>query len=169
MKRLWAPWRIEYIKGPKEEDCFFCRYLHEKKDTVNLVLYRSNNAMVMMNYYPYNNGHLMIAPNQHTSEISELDDMTKLELMNLIAHCQKALTKHLNAQGFNIGINYGEVAGAGLKEHLHIHIVPRWNGDTNFMPVTGHTKVVSQGLKETWKTLYNYFKNLPDNTVSSIE
>jgi len=163
MKRLWAPWRIEYIKGPKDNGCFLCKYSQENKDDSNLVLYRGKSALVVMNYYPYNNGHLLIAPYQHTSEISELNDDTKLEMMDLIAHCQKALTKMLNAQGFNIGINYGEVAGAGLKEHLHIHVVPRWNGDTNFMPVSGHTKVISQGLQETWKTLRNYFENLPDN------
>jgi len=163
MKRLWAPWRIEYIKGPKDDSCFFCKYLQEDKDERNLVLYRGKSAFVVMNYYPYNNGHLLIAPYRHSSEISELDDDTKLEMMNLIAHCQKALAELLNAQGFNVGINYGEVAGAGLKEHLHIHVVPRWNGDTNFMPVSGHTKVVSQGLKETWDTLRNYFENLPDN------
>ncbi|MBN2601069.1 MAG: HIT domain-containing protein [Candidatus Marinimicrobia bacterium] len=163
MKRLWAPWRIEYIKSPKEDACFFCKYLQENKDDRNLVLYRGKSACVVMNYYPYNNGHLMIAPYQHTSEINELDNVTKLEIMNLIAHCQEALTEMLHAQGFNVGINIGEVAGAGLKEHLHIHVVPRWNGDTNFMPVSGHAKVISQGLRETWETLRNYFEKLPDN------
>ena len=163
MERLWAPWRIEYIKGPKSDGCFFCSYIQENMDEKNLVLYRGKSSIVVMNYYPYNNGHLMIAPFQHTSEISELSDETKLEMMNLIAHCQNALVKYLNAEGFNVGINYGNVAGAGLKEHLHIHVVPRWNGDTNFMPVTGHTKVISQGLKDTWITLRHYFEKLSDN------
>lgn len=163
MKRLWAPWRIEYIKGPKDDACFFCKYIQENNDAGNLILHRGKNAFVVMNYYPYNNGHLMIAPYQHTSEIGDLDNDTKLEMMDYIVHCQKALTEYLNAQGFNVGINYGTVAGAGIKDHLHIHVVPRWEGDTNFMPVSGHAKVISQGLQDTWNSLRKYFENLPDN------
>lgn len=163
MQRLWAPWRIEYIKGPKEEGCFFCKYSHEHEDRKNLILHRGKHAFVMMNFYPYNNGHLMIAPYRHTAELDDLDDATKLEMMNYIVHCQRALSKYLSAQGFNIGINIGRVAGAGIEDHLHIHIVPRWNGDTNFMPVSGHTKVISQGLEDTWLTLRQYFEKLADN------
>lgn len=157
MQRLWAPWRIEYIKRPKEKSCFFCKYSQEDNDRKNLILHRGQNAFVLMNYYPYNNGHLMIAPYRHTAELDDLDDATKLEMINLVSHCQHALTDYLHAHGFNIGINSGRVAGAGIKDHLHIHVVPRWDGDTNFMPVSGHTKVISQGLEDTWATLRQYF------------
>jgi ATP adenylyltransferase len=163
MQKLWAPWRIDYIKNPKEEGCFFCKYSREKDDRKNLLIHRGKKAFILLNYYPYNNGHLMIAPYQHTAEIADLDDETKLEMMDSVNHCIKALRKQLKADGFNIGINIGQVAGAGIKDHIHIHVVPRWNGDTNFMPILGSTKVVSQGLEETWHLLRNYFKNIGDN------
>jgi len=158
MKRIWAPWRIEYIKNPKQKGCIFCKFPKEQNDRERFILHRGQTCFVIMNYYPYNNGHLMIAPYQHTSDFSNLDDQTKIEMINLIDLSTKALKEKLHAEGFNIGINLGSVAGAGIKDHLHIHIVPRWQGDTNFMPVLGNSKVVSQELHETWETLKEYFK-----------
>jgi len=155
--KLWAPWRIEYIANPKEDFCFFCKYPTEDNDRKRLILYRGKNAFVIMNFYPYNNGHVMVAPYLHTSELSELNPDTKLEMFNLIEYSTKIIRSEMNADGFNIGINLGSVAGAGVKDHLHIHIVPRWNGDTNFMPITAGTKVISEGLEETWEKLRNKF------------
>ncbi|MCK4716735.1 MAG: HIT domain-containing protein [Candidatus Marinimicrobia bacterium] len=162
MKRIWAPWRIEYIKGPKEEGCFFCKYSQENNDRKRLIVHRGKKSFIIMNYYPYNNGHLMITPYEHISDFDDLDDQTKLEMMNYINVCTKALKEKLRAEGFNIGINIGQVAGAGVKDHLHIHVVPRWNGDTNFMPTIGSIKVISQGLEDTWKSLKQYFDNFND-------
>lgn len=161
MKRIWAPWRIEYIKNPKEKGCIFCKFPKEQNDHERFILHRGKTCFIIMNYYPYNNGHLMIAPYLHTSKFDSLDNQTKIEMFDLIDHSTKALREKLNAEGFNIGINLGSVAGAGIKDHLHIHIVPRWQGDTNFMPVLGNSKVISQELHETWETLKEYFeKNL---------
>ena len=157
MDKLWAPWRIEYIKSPKPEGCFFCQYIQEKDDRKRLILHRGKNAFVIMNYYPYNNGHIMVVPYQHTSELSDLDSETKAEILDLIDIGMKALRETLTAEGFNVGLNSGQIAGAGVDDHLHFHIVPRWSGDTNFMPVLGHTKVVSQGLQETWELLKKVF------------
>jgi len=161
MDTLWAPWRIEYIKQPKETGCIFCTKPAQSRDKENFILYRGETAFIIMNYYPYNNGHLMIVPFRHTADIYNLTAAEKLELMNLLALSRQALTKTMSPHGFNIGMNLGEVAGAGVKDHLHFHIVPRWNGDTNFMPICGHTKVVSEGLTETWQQLkdaFNHFK-----------
>ncbi|RKY47500.1 MAG: HIT family hydrolase [Candidatus Neomarinimicrobiota bacterium] len=160
MKKLWAPWRIDYILGPKEEGCFFCKYLADNKDEEHLILYRGKKAFVIMNYYPYNNGHLMVVPNEHRGDITELDPDTLTEMMKMVQASVEIIRKEMKAEGFNIGINQGKVAGAGVDDHVHIHIVPRWTGDTNFMPVTGYTKVISEGLKETWKKLKKQFDKI---------
>ncbi|MBO8152332.1 MAG: HIT domain-containing protein [Candidatus Marinimicrobia bacterium] len=160
MKKLWAPWRIDYILGPKEEGCFFCKYLADNKDEEHLILYRGKKAFVIMNYYPYNNGHLMVVPNEHRGDITELDPDTLTEMMKMVQVSVEIIRKEMKAEGFNIGINQGKVAGAGVDDHVHIHIVPRWTGDTNFMPVTGYTKVISEGLKETWKKLKKQFDKI---------
>lgn len=154
METLWAPWRIEYIRSDKtEHGCIFCNKPKETRDFENLILYRGETCFVIMNYYPYNNGHLMVVPYRHTSDFHELTSGEKLEIMNLLDVSLVILREDMRAQGFNIGVNLGSVAGAGIAEHLHFHIVPRWGGDTNFMPVTGHTKVLSEGLKETAERL----------------
>ncbi len=158
--KLWAPWRIEYITNPKEEGCFLCNYPKEQNDVDRLILYRGKYSFVIMNFYPYNNGHLMIAPYQHTSEISDLDTDTRIEIFGLLDKSVAILRETINAEGFNIGLNLGAVAGAGIKDHLHWHIVPRWQGDTNFMPVLGHTKVLSEGLKETYMKLRKKFAEI---------
>ncbi len=155
---LWAPWRIEYIENTSEyEGCIFCDKSKESDDRKNLIVYRGELGFVMMNRYPYNNGHLMVVPYQHTSEFSSLSSEEKLELFNLLEVSLDVLRKVMKPQGFNIGMNLGRLAGAGIADHLHFHIVPRWGGDTNFMPILGHTKVISEGLEQTWEKLKREF------------
>ncbi len=154
---LWAPWRMEYILGEKESGCIFCTRINTDSDKENLILFRSENNFVIMNKYPYNNGHLMVVPNRHTSEFDSLSDNEKLEMMNLVSKSMNVLKETINPDGFNIGLNIGKIAGAGIDDHLHFHIVPRWAADTNFMPVIGQTKVISEGLQETWRKLKEGF------------
>ncbi|MFA5727931.1 MAG: HIT domain-containing protein [Candidatus Neomarinimicrobiota bacterium] len=158
LDKLWAPWRIGYITNPKAEGCFLCEYSADSDDKKHLILHRGKSAFVIMNYYPYNNGHLMVAPYQHVRNLNDLDESTRLEIFDLIDKSCQILHDSLNAEGFNVGLNLGSVAGAGLKDHLHFHIVPRWTGDTNFMPITGHTKVLREGLTETWQRLRPKFE-----------
>ncbi len=156
---LWAPWRIEYITdATKNEGCIFCEKSAEKDDRANLIVYRGKTAFVIMNRYPYNNGHLLIVPNRHTSEMADLSDEEKIELVNLLQYAQDVLQEVMKPQGFNIGMNLGRLAGAGITDHLHFHIVPRWGGDTNFMPIVGHTKVISEALEETRDHLHKAFE-----------
>ncbi len=160
MDKLWAPWRMEYILQEKPQGCIFCDKPKENRDRENLILHRGAHAFVIMNFYPYNNGHLMVVPYRHTADLAGLNAEEQLELMQLLGVCTSILSRTMSAQGFNIGMNLGRVAGAGVDDHLHFHIVPRWNGDTNFMPVTGHTKVLSQGLMESWDALMTHFSQL---------
>ncbi len=162
MEYLWAPWRIEYIRRNKSDDdgCIFCEKSSEKDDEKNLIVYRGETMFILLNLFPYNNGHLMIAPYRHTPDFLSLSDEECRELTELTKLSLRALEICLKPQGYNIGINLGSVSGAGIADHLHKHIVPRWMGDTNFMPVTGHTKVMLHGLKETWRELYDAFKQL---------
>ncbi len=157
MDILWAPWRIKYIKQPKEHGCIFCIKPAENQDKKNLIIYRGKTCFVIMNFYPYNNGHLMAVPFRHIADPGDLNPEERLEVIDLLISCTDALKSTMSPHGFNIGMNLGEVAGAGVKNHLHFHIVPRWNGDTNFMPICGHTKVVSEGLAETYETLAAVF------------
>ncbi len=152
-KPLWAPWRIEYILGEKSGECFLCRAFKEDQDRENLVLKRAKTCVVVMNRFPYNNGHLMIAPLRHIDAIERLTPEEQRELMALTARSVEILKQVMNPQGFNIGLNLGEAAGAGLKDHLHQHIVPRWAGDTNFMPVLGDVRVIPQALLELYDRL----------------
>jgi ATP adenylyltransferase len=153
MKELWAPWRMQYILEEKNTGCFLCKALEENEDKKNLILYRGDNVFVIMNRYPYNNGHLMLVPNRHIGELDELNSEEMLELMNVLTKMKKVLDKTLKPEGYNIGINLGKVAGAGVEDHLHIHIVPRWNGDTNFMPVIADTKVMPEYLEKTYEKI----------------
>lgn len=153
MKHLWAPWRMEYILKEKNEGCIFCEIPEENRDEKNYILYRGEFCFVILNTYPYNNGHIMIAPYSHVKNLEELNKDTINELMSL---CQKSifiLKEKMNPQGFNIGVNIGKVAGAGILEHVHLHIVPRWQGDTNFMPVILDTKVIPEYLSKTYYLL----------------
>ena len=152
---LWAPWRIGYVQGlDKGGDCFICRNLENPQDDdKNLVLWHSAHCIVILNHFPYNNGHLLIAPRRHIGELDQANDEELLEMTKLARESQKALSLAINPHGFNIGANFGRCAGAGLPEHLHIHIVPRWDGDTNFMSVCSDTDVISQSLIELLEQL----------------
>lgn len=156
MEILWAPWRMEYILKAKEgedESCIFCSRIKQKFDKKNLILHRSQKAFIIMNRFPYNNGHLMVVPNRHIGDLMELSSGEKSELFSLLQLSIKALNRVMAPHGFNIGMNLGRVAGAGIEDHLHFHIVPRWNGDTNYMPVISNTKVVSEALDKSYEKL----------------
>ena len=164
-KNLWAPWRIKYIQGLSEPgDCFICEInKNPQDDDKNLVLWRSSCCIVMLNRFPYNNGHLLIAPARHISDLDQANDDELLEMTKLVRESQKALSAAIKPHGFNVGMNFGRYAGAGLPEHLHIHIVPRWDGDTNFMSICSDTDVISQSLTELFEQLKRASKerNLP--------
>lgn len=155
MDTLWAPWRMDYIRAPGERDgCFLCRALAEgADDREHHVVLRGPRCGALLNRYPYNNGHLLIAPNRHVAEPCDLDAAERLELMDLLDRAIALLRRAMRPDGFNAGLNLGRVAGAGLESHLHLHLVPRWNGDTNFMPVTAATKVIPQALDDLWAEL----------------
>jgi len=164
MEILWSPWRSQYIDSFKEEkngqqqSCFICEAIDavglEKE---RLVVARFEFCIVMLNKFPYNNGHILIAPKKHTGDMDNLPDEEAFEILQTTRKATKILTKVFNPNGFNIGMNLGRVAGAGLPAHLHVHIVPRWNGDANFMPVIADVKVVSQSLEQTQEILANEF------------
>jgi len=160
MKRLWAPWRMDYIRGPKTKGCIFCAKPGENADRENLILCRGQHCFVMMNRYPYNNGHLMVAPYDHVDTPTQLPADVLLELMQLVNLCVQALKETMLPDGFNIGMNVGAAAGAGIKDHIHMHIVPRWVGDTNYMPVCADTRVIVEGLFERYDQLKPVFDRL---------
>jgi ATP adenylyltransferase len=154
MERLYAPWRMNYIMtdsresggSDKRSECIFCKKSRESADRDNLIIYRGTSSFVLLNLYPYNNGHLMVAPYLHTAKLSDLIPESLLEMMELVKGCEAALYRAYQPQGYNIGMNLGQIAGAGIADHLHMHIVPRWSGDTNFMPVLAETKVLPDSL-----------------------
>ena len=158
MEQLWAPWRLSYIKKEPPittgEECFICRGLSESADRQNLIVKRTPLSVVLLNKFPYNNGHLLIAPLAHQARLDELSREELLEVNETLRDMVSLLEKLLKPDGFNVGINLGKVAGAGLPGHLHWHIVPRWNGDTNFMPVLGDTKVIVQSLDSLYDLLH---------------
>lgn len=155
MENLWAPWRMAFItpKTPPPPGCIFCTQPAAQRDDEYHVLYRGERCFMMLNRYPYNNGHLMIAPYQHVGSISLLDSETLSELMTQAQLALKAIRHAMSPDGFNMGINEGKVAGAGFADHMHYHIVPRWNGDTNFMPVVADIKVMPEHLDNVYKQL----------------
>jgi ATP adenylyltransferase len=160
MERLWAPWRAKYIDSIDTEansGCIFCD-MQGEDDEDSLILHRSEHCFVVMNLYPYNNGHLMVIPYRHVADLSELSDEEKSELLSLASKVMKAIREVMRAEGFNLGINLGRVAGAGVEGHIHLHVVPRWNGDTNFMPVIGKTNVISESFKSTYDKLKKYWE-----------
>lgn len=156
MDRLWAPWRMAYIGGPKIQGCILCRKPRERNDRVNLIIMRGDTCFVMLNAYPYNNGHLMVAPYRHVGDPRKLSARESSELMRLSIMSVDLLNRALNPSGFNIGMNIGRVAGAGIADHLHMHIVPRWTGDTNYMPVIADTKVLPEYLDNTYSRLMEH-------------
>ncbi|MFC1854762.1 HIT domain-containing protein [Candidatus Dependentiae bacterium] len=164
MKNLYAPWRKSYVTRPKGEDakseCVFCSKISESNDKANLILARLNNCVIMMNLYPYNAGHLLIVPHDHKANLSDFTQEVRSELMEATSISLEVLKLSLKAHGVNVGINFGSVSGGGLSEHLHIHAVPRWKGDTNFLAVTGETKVVSVEMNEVYEMLLSGFKKV---------
>ena len=159
--KLWAPWRMEHIKrdlSSGTNKCVLCIEMNKLDDRKNLILFRGKFSFIIMNLYPYNNGHLMVCPNEHIASLSKLNEETLSEIMKLISKSSEILRKTLNAEGFNIGANIGSVGGAGIDDHLHFHVVPRWKGDTNFMPVVGNTKVIISGLHDTYDELFFHFQ-----------
>lgn len=165
-EKLWAPWRIRYIQGLDESgDCFICHNVKcPEDDDKNLVLWRTDRSIVILNRFPYNNGHLLIAPARHIAELQKATDEELLDMLRLVRESQKALSLVIKPHGFNVGMNFGRCAGAGLPEHLHIHVVPRWGGDTNFMNVCSDTDIISQSLTELLGKLKQISKkqNLPN-------
>lgn len=154
MDQMFAPWRMAYIdSADRQEDCIFCDFPKENKDRERLILARGEKVFVILNAFPYNPGHLMVAPFRHEGEYEQLHEDEFVEMHRFGQRCVGVLKKAMNPQGFNMGINIGKAAGAGFAGHVHLHIVPRWNGDTNFMPVTGETRVLPETLHETWKKL----------------
>ena len=162
MDNLWAPWRMAYItpETPASEVCIFCALPATHHDEEHYILYRGEHCFMMLNLYPYNPGHLMIAPYQHLNSIEKLDSATLAELMSQTQLALRAIRQTMQPDGFNMGINEGKVAGAGFDGHVHLHIVPRWNGDTNFMPVIADVKVIPEYLNNTYRQLKQALETL---------
>jgi ATP adenylyltransferase len=156
-QRLWAPWRLDYIKGPKPDECIFCRAAGSDDDAESYVVARGERCFVMLNAYPYNNGHVMVSPYEHVPSIEELDEESLLELMTLTRRALGVLREAYGPDGFNLGVNQGKIAGAGVEDHVHMHVVPRWEADTNFMPVIASTRVLPQSLEDSYATLAGLF------------
>jgi len=160
MERLWAPWRMEYITGEQLAGCLFCRVIDNPDDKdAELVVWRPEGAVVMLNKFPYNPGHVMVAPVVHKGGLEDLDDPQTADLMRALKRTIVVLRAALEPKGFNIGANIGRAAGAGIPDHVHLHVVPRWNGDTNFMPVLAEVKVVNEHLLVTAAKLRQAFSS----------
>ena len=160
MDTLWAPWRMEYILGPKADECVFCLPQTQDEDEKRLVLYRGKHAFVIMNKYPYSSGHLLVAPTRHVMDYCDLKPEEYGELFSLSQACVDILGRISHPEGFNLGFNLGSAAGAGIKEHLHFHVVPRWNGDSSFMAVIGDVRTVPEHLTVTYTKLKPLFDSL---------
>jgi ATP adenylyltransferase len=158
MERLWTPWRMSYIGETRPAGCIFCVKPAEQRDAENLILHRGERAYVLLNLYPYNSGHLMVVPYQHTGDLATLPPDIGADVLALTQRSVAALTDEYHPQGFNVGLNLGEVAGGSISAHLHVHVVPRWGGDTNFMPVTADTKVLPETLDQTYRRLRPRFE-----------
>ncbi len=165
MKTLWAPWRIDYILGPKPDSCVFCLPEHTREDRERLILHRARHCFVIMNKFPYSSGHLMVTPYRHVHAITDLTVEESHEVMDYLRITGDILTRVYRPQGINIGLNQGEAAGAGIQEHLHFHLVPRWVGDHSFMAVSASTMVLSEHLDDAYAKLLPHFKAIgKDNT-----
>jgi len=166
MKRLWAPWRMEYILDDKKHDiCLFCdvskkdkNRVNKTRDRKNLILFRGKKSFIMLNKYPYNSGHLMVVPYFHTSTFEGLSDDVLFDLIKNVERSTRILKEVLNPDGFNMGLNFGKVAGAGMESHMHMHVVPRWTGDTDSMPIIAETRVMPEHLRKTYNKLVRHFQ-----------
>ena len=165
MEKLWAPWRMAYIAVTQPEGCVFCTKPETGNDREELILYRGETCFIIMNLFPYNNGHVMVVPYRHTADLLSLTATEQVEMMRLTQFCVRVLKDAINPDGFNLGMNLGRTAGAGIADHLHMHIVPRWNGDTNFMPVIGETKVLPDALLGS----YDKIKAVVDRLAGELE
>ena len=159
MERLWTPWRRAFVEGAdnRSAECFLCAIVAEHDDRKNLVPFRGERVFVLLNLYPYNSGHLMVAPYAHTGDLANLDVAIANELMQVTQRSIDVLQRAYRPDAFNLGMNLGTPAGAGVPDHLHVHVVPRWTGDTNFMPVLGETKVLPESLEQTYERLEPFF------------
>jgi len=160
VKRIWAPWRMGYILGDKPRNCVFCKALQADDDAANYVIYRDKRTALMLNLYPYINGHMLVVPYLHVGDLVDLDDETLADMMFLTRKGVQLLRRAVNPHGFNIGLNLGQAAGAGIQDHVHIHIVPRWENDTNFMPVLGDVRVIAESLDDTYSKLLAALRNV---------
>ena len=158
MERLWAPWRLQYIVEEKTGGCVFCEKPLAGDDRAGYIVRRGTHAYVILNAFPYNNGHLMVAPYAHLAAFEDLPPETLHEMMDLAQHCARALKLVFNPDGLNMGFNLGAAAGAGIKDHIHLHLVPRWLGDTNFMPVIADVRVIPQSLDQSYELLTQAFE-----------
>jgi ATP adenylyltransferase len=164
-ERLWAPWRMQYVSAARQKPagCLFCQKAREELNAESMVLFRGEHAFAMLNAFPYTNGHLMVAPIRHTAEMNALTDAELLEIARFVRECVNLLQEAYHPDGFNIGVNLGRAAGAGIEDHIHWHIVPRWNGDTNFMPVLADVRVIPDSLENTYAKLYDVLRRLNGN------
>jgi ATP adenylyltransferase len=169
LKRIWAGWRMGYIMGEKVQHCVFCEELQAADDAANYVLHRGEKVALMLNLYPYINGHMLIVPYQHAADLIELDDETLSEMMRMTTKGLRVLRAAMNPHGFNVGVNLGQAAGAGIQDHVHIHIVPRWQGDTNFLPVFGDVRVIPEWLDDTYGKLLAALRQIEAEARSSSE
>ncbi len=160
---LWAPWRIEYIRAPEEKTCFFCEKAGRQEDRANHVVARGETAFVLMNDFPYNSGHLLVAPYRHVGDLSLLRPEESNEIMALLIQAERVLTAVMGPQGFNIGFNLGRAGGAGVADHVHGHVVPRWVGDTNFMPVLADVRCIPEAIGATAELLQEAWRRVPSD------
>lgn len=161
-KYLYSPWRIDYIESEKPEDCVLCRFRQAGRDRENLIVHRGEHCYVMLNRYPYNNGHIMLVPYLHVKSLAELPSEVMAELAEKLQLCERVLNHAYSCEGMNIGINLGRAAGAGIDEHLHIHLVPRWNGDCNFMSAVGGKRVIPEAFEISFERLSKAFDSLKE-------
>ena len=172
MKTLWAPWRMDYLLGKTDPEtgCLFCINVESHPSEANLIIHKGEHTMVMLNKYPYSNGHLLLAPIMHVSSIDELTENAVIELAILCQHSVKTLRRAYNPEGFNIGVNIGAAAGAGIPNHVHMHVLPRWSGDTNFMTSTAETRVLPEEISVTYNRLHEIIGQIIDeNRTGSTE
>jgi ATP adenylyltransferase len=165
---LWAPWRLEYVAGDKPSGCVLCAKQHDEDDEQSLVIARGEHAFVVLNLYPYNNGHLMVVPLRHVADLEQLTPAESAECQRLLERGIRAARATLSPGGFNVGLNLGEAAGAGIASHLHWHLVPRWQGDTNFMPVLADVRVMPQHLNTTWRLLRDAWAHDEETTSDGM-